>query len=592
MEATLICAWALMAAFALAATQIALSSLAPQNHGDGKLGAVASESKICSQIGIDLLKSGGNAADALVGTVACVGVIGMYHSGIGGGGFMLVRSSSGDYEVIDFREAAPAAAYQEMYRGNPLGSIFGGLASGVPGELRGLEHLHIKYGALSWSTVLEPAIQVARYGFPVSQDLVRYMDFATREYDFLTFNPTWAIDFAPNGTRLGLGDLMTRKRYADTLETIAEHGVDVFYTGAMANATIKAINGANGSMTLEDLEEYKAISRPAAEIDYRGFRVVGCGAPASGAVVLSVLKTVEGYSGFENIEMLNLSTHRLDEAVRFGYAERASLGDPDFVENIQSYQDGMLNESSAAYKRGKISDYHTLNISDYDPSGFEILETHGTSQIVTADASGMAISLTSTINLIFGSQVMVPETGVIMNDEMNDFSIPGRSTEFGFLPSPSNYIRPRKRPLSSITPTIVEHLSNNSLYYIVGAAGGSRIITSTIQNLWHVLDHNMSAAQGLAQARFHDQLIPNVIGFEWGEEEVNNSISTRAESGIGTGKVEGYDNATVAFMKERNHTVLWVPPGYSSAQAARLLWNGTWEAAGEPRQHDSGGFVI
>jgi len=187
---------------------------------------------------------------------------------------------------------------------------------------------------------------------------------------------------------------------------------------------------------------------------------------------------------------------------------------------------------------------------------------------------------------------MVPETGVIMNDEMNDFSIPGRSTEFGFLPSPSNYIRPRKRPLSSITPTIVEHLSNNSLYYIVGAAGGSRIITSTIQNLWHVLDHNMSTAQGLAQARFHDQLIPNVIGFEWGQEEVNKTISTRAESGIGTGKVEGYDNATVAFMKERNHTVLWVPPGYSSAQAARLLWNGTWETAGEPRQHDSGGFVI
>ena len=147
------------------------------------------------------------------------------------------------------------------------------------------------------------------------------MDFATRTYDFLTFDSTWAVDFAPNGTRLGLGDTMTRKRYADTLETIADHGVDVFYTGAIANATIRAVNGANGSMTLEDMEEYKAISRPAAEIDYRGFRVVGCGAPASGAVVLSVLKTVEGYDRFGDTEMLNLSTHRLDEAVRFGYAE-------------------------------------------------------------------------------------------------------------------------------------------------------------------------------------------------------------------------------------------------------------------------------
>ena len=195
----------------------------------------------------------------------------------------------------------------------------------MPGELRGLEHLHSKYGVLSWSTVLKPAIKVARYGFPVSQDLIRYMDFATRNYDFLTYDPTWAIDFAPNGTRLGLGDIMTRKRYADTLETIADHGVDVFYTGSMANATIRAVNGANGSMTLEDLKEYKAISRSAAEIEYRGFRVVGCGAPASGAVVLSVLKTVDGYDGFGDTEMLNLSTHRLDEAVRFGYAEVSDM---------------------------------------------------------------------------------------------------------------------------------------------------------------------------------------------------------------------------------------------------------------------------
>ncbi|MCJ1474620.1 hypothetical protein MMC13_003280 [Lambiella insularis] len=419
------------------------------------------------------------------------------------------------------------------------------------------------------------------------------MDATTRTYDFLTHEPTWAIDFAPNGTRVGIGDTMTRRRYADTLETISKHGADVFYNGAIANATIRALQATNGSMTLQDMAKYKVISRTATEISYRDFRIVSCGSPASGSVVLSALKTAEGYDGFGDVEMLNISTHRLDEAIRFGYGERASLGDPGYVEGVQSYEDGMLSERSAASKRAKISDFHTLNISEYNPSGFESPDTHGTSQVVTSDSSGMAISLTSTINLIFGSKVMVPETGVIMNDEMNDFSIPGKSTEFGLKPSPSNYIRPGKRPMSSITPTIVEHLSNNSLYYIVGAAGGSRIITCTIQNLWHVLDHNMSAHQGLAQPRFHDQLIPNVIGFEWGGDRQNNTdLQSRAESGIGTGQVDGYPNATVAFMKERNHSVLWVAQGYSSAQAIRWLWNGTWEAAGEPRQHDSGGFVV
>ena len=193
------------------------------------------------------------------------------------------------------------------------------ISSAVPGELRGLEYLHRNYGSLSWSDVLLPAVKVARYGFPVSPDLVRYMGFATGEQDFLTNEPTWAVDFAPNGTRLGLGDMITRKRYADTLETIAEKGADVFYTGAMAKTTIRAIQAANGIMTLEDLENYSAVSRKAVEIDYRGYRIIGCGAPASGAVALSVMKTVEGYDGFGYDETLNLSTHRLDEAIRFGY---------------------------------------------------------------------------------------------------------------------------------------------------------------------------------------------------------------------------------------------------------------------------------
>ncbi|KAK5448026.1 hypothetical protein LTS15_009050 [Exophiala xenobiotica] len=544
---------------------------ARRQYAPDSLGAVASESSICSSIGIDLLRQGGNAADALVGTVFCVGVIGCYHSGVGGGGFMLVRGSNGSYEFIDFRETAPAAAFQDMYNNNTNASIFGGLASGVPGEVRGLAHLHSNYGKLPWKSVMAGAIKTARYGWPVSADLVRYMQSANASAlvpNFLVDDPNWAIDFAPNGTLLGLGDTITRKRYANTLESIANEGPDVFYNGPIAEATIAALQAQNGTMTVGDLQNYTVAIRPTANITYRGYRMFSCSAPSSGEVALSVMKTLEGYTDFFTDGSVNLSTHRMDEAMRFGYGERTNLGDPSFMKNISAYQAEMLSAQTAADIRSKISDTHTLNVSAYDPSGIESLETPGTSHVVTADASGLAISLTTTVNLLFGSNLMVPETGVIMNNEMNDFSIPGSSNAFGYIPSPSNYIRPGKRPLSSISPTIVE-FPNGTLYYVIGAAGGSRIITATIQNLIHVLDQNLTVPQALAQPRLHDQLIPNQVMFE-----------------------SAYNNETIAFMKARGHNITWVAPGLSTAQGLRRLGNGTFEAAGEPRQQSSAGYAI
>ncbi|RMZ16606.1 hypothetical protein D0860_00996 [Hortaea werneckii] len=529
-----------------------------------KLGAVASESSICSDIGTDMLKAGGNAADSMAATVFCVGVIGMYHSGIGGGGFMLVRSSNGSYEFIDFRETAPAAATEDMYNNNTDASIYTGLASGVPGELRGTAHLHSKYGQLPWKDVIMPAAKVAREGFPVTQDLVDYMASAVSGIDnFLVNDPAWAIDFAPNGTLLGLGDTITRKRYAATLETIADEGPDAFYSGAIANATIQTIQNNGGIMTLEDLANYSVAIREPAAIDYRGFKIRSCSAPSSGTVAMSVMNIIEGYPTIGEEAKINLSTHLFDEALRFGYGQRSELGDPYFAEGMDEYQAGMLNESTAAAIRAKISPMHTLNVSAYDPDGYESLETPGTSAVVTSDYSGMAVSLTTTVNLLFGSKIIVPETGVILNNEMNDFSIPGSSNAFGYIPSPVNYIRPGKRPLSSITPVIVEH-ANGSFYYAVASAGGSRIITAVLQNLWHVLDQNMTAPEALAAPRLHDQLVPNQVSFEY-----------------------SYDNETVAFMQSRGHNVTWVAPGQSTAQSLRRLANGTFEAAGEPRQENS-----
>ncbi|KAG8525933.1 uncharacterized protein KY384_000695 [Bacidia gigantensis] len=541
-----------------------------QYHEQDQKGAVASESAVCSKIGVNLIKDGGNAADALVGTVFCIGVIGMYHSGLGGGGFMIVRGSNGSYEFIDFRETAPAAAFEDMYKDNVNASIYGGLASGVPGEVRGLEYLHKNYGKLPWEHVMKPAIKVARNGFTVTQDLVNQEKSAVAGLDnFLLQDPGFAIDFAPNGTLLGLNETITRRRYADTLEAISKRGADAFYTGPIANATIQALQAVNGTMTLDDLKNYTVAIRKPATVDYRDYKLTACSAPSSGEVALSVMKKIEGYGDIGQPSTTNLSTHRLDEAIRFAYGERAKLGDPAFVPGLDEYQNEMLNETTAEIVRSKISDTETLDVKAYDPSELISLELGSTSHIVTGDASGMAISLTTTVNLLFGSHLIVPETGVIMNNEMNDFSIPGSSNSFGYTPSPANYIRPGKRPLSSISPTIVEHKSNNSLYYVIGSAGGSRIITATIQNLWNVLDRGDNVKQSLARPRLHDQLAPNQVSFEY-----------------------TYDNETTAFMKSLGHNVTWVAPGQSTAQGLRRLYNGTFEAAGEPRQKASAGFAV
>ncbi|TKA48685.1 hypothetical protein B0A54_00821 [Friedmanniomyces endolithicus] len=452
--------------------------------GHNKLGAVASESAICSEIGTAALQAGGNAADAMVASTLCVG------------------------GYIQARECAPAAATENMYKNNVNASIHTGLASGVPGELRGLAYLHDNYGSLPWEDLVMPAVEVARNGFPVTADLVRYEANAVAGIDnFLVNNPTWAIDFAPNGSLLGLGDVITRKRYADTLETIAKRGVEAFYSGPLAETFINTVQSNGGMMTLADLKNYTVAIRPPSAIDYRDYKITSGSAPSSGTVLASAMKIIEGYPTIGEAATLNLSTHLFDEAIRFAYGQRTELGDPFFS-----------------------------------------LETPGTSAVVTTDVTGMAISLTTTVNLLFGSQIMVPETGVILNNEMNDFSIPGASNAFGYIPSPSNYIRPGKRPLSSITPTIVEH-ANGTLYFAVAAAGGSRIITATLQNLWHVLDQNMTAPEALAAPRFHDQLVPNQILFEW-----------------------AYDNGTVAFMRERGHNVSWITDlGLSSAQSVSFF---------------------
>ncbi|KAF2971460.1 hypothetical protein GQX73_g2046 [Xylaria multiplex] len=532
-------------------------------------GAVACESKVCSRIGIDLLGRGGNAVDAFIGTQLCVGVIGMYHSGLGGGGFALIRDENGGYTVVDYRESAPAAAFEDMYRDNVKGSIFGGLAAGVPGELRGLEFAHKKFGSLPWHAVVEPAALVARDGFTVTEDTIRYMEAGVKVagWNFLVEDPSWAQDFAPNGSLVKLGETMYRKRYAETLQRIANEGADVFYTGDIAEATIDTIQKHNGTMTLEDLADYKAITRQPMNITYRGYKIYSAGSPTSGAVSLSALKTMESYDRADTADV-NLTLHRFDEAMRFAYGARQALGDPAFITSAPGLESQMLDAAKTGTIRAHILDNSTQPVENYGPKRLYTTPSHGTSHISTADASGMAVSSTTTINLLFGNSLMVPSTGVILNNEMNDFSIPGVRNEFGFEPSEANYVRAYKRPLSSITPLILTY-ANGDLLAAVGAAGGSRIISATTQVAWHVLEHGLTMTDAIRSPRVHDQLMPNTAVLEI-----------------------GFDDAVAESLVAKGHNITWASMAASSVQGVRLGLDGRFEAASESRQTSSGGLTL
>lgn len=236
---------------------------------------------------------------------------------------------------------------------------------------------------------------------------------------------------------------------------------------------------------------------------------------------------------------------------------------------MATYQQEIINATTATRTRSLISDTQTQNTSYYNPSGYTILTDYGTSAITVADADGLVITLTTTVNTLFGSQVIVPSTGVIMNNEMNDFSIPGTTNAFGYIASPNNYVQPGKRPLSSISPTIVESLSTGQFYFATGAAGGSRIITSVLQSLWNVLDKNMTSFEAVSAPRWHDQLTPNVLEMEL-----------------------SYDNTTVAFMASLGHNITRVAIEATDLSVVRRLPNGTFEAAGETRMNNAAGYAV
>ncbi|KAF9970083.1 hypothetical protein BGZ65_011406, partial [Modicella reniformis] len=398
----------------------------------------------------------------------------MFSAGIGGGGFMTIRLPNGTTEVIDFRETAPSGAHRDMYVKEPILAQKGGLSVGVPGEIRGLQLAHTRYGKLSWERLFAPSVQLARDGWAIGPELAKRLQVYKQ---MMETEPDWSMVFAPAGTVLGEGDWIKRTTFADTLETIAKEGADAFYTGTIAQDMVDYIQANGGIMTMEDLESYKAIIKEPVVGYYQGRKVYTTPAPTSGPILISLLNILERYNLGRLKENADVETHRLVEAMKFGYAQRTELGDPDFTDLKEKIQN-IMSKDTAGLIRANISDKHTYSVEHYNPHWAPI-DNHGTTHLSTVDNASMAVALTSTVNLIFGSKLMDPKTGIILNDEMDDFSIPGTPNSFGLYPSPFNYPEPGKRPLSSCVPTIVER--DGAFELALGGSGGSRILTAVLQ---------------------------------------------------------------------------------------------------------------
>ncbi|GAA5968400.1 hypothetical protein JCM3765_000447 [Sporobolomyces pararoseus] len=525
---------------------------------NGWNGAVASEEERCSQIGVDVLRDNGTAVDSAIATALCVGVVNSFSSGIGGGGFMVIRpptsrlpletSSDSPYSAlsktcsqplsIDFRETAPAGSTADMYTAGARpddddwdgarASKIGGLAIGVPGEIRGFEAAYKACGGgVSWERIFQPSVELARE-FKVGRELARRLNArwsGTKEgptiSEWMRDEEDWAEMFMNDGQFLQEGENVHREAYANTLEMIAKKGADVFYKegSKIADSMIKTIKKAGGILTAEDLESYRPIVLPALEAEYRGRKYYTGHYPSGGPIIQLLLNTLDGYKDYAGEGKTGLGQHRFLEALKFAFAARTQVGDPAFINNTKRLAEIPTLEY-AKRVRANITDDRTHHLAYYHPI-FDVKEDHGTTHLSVIDRYGGAVSLTTTVNLLFGSRVMDKETGVILNDEMDDFATPGIPDAFGLTPSPFNYPAAGKRPLSSTAPLIMDHpfslspLEPHGVYLALGGSGGSRIFGSVAQVLLN-LDWGYDLANSIEQPRVHHQLLPDYVTVESG----------------------------------------------------------------------------
>ena len=483
----------------------------------GKNGMVASEQGLATQVGLDILKQGGNAIDAAVAVGFALAVVLPNAGNIGGGGFMVLHDDKTGKDVaIDFREIAPAKASRDMYldnQGNVIDgkSLFTHDASGVPGTVAGMEYALKKWGTMPLSKVLEPAIKLADKGFIVSDVLAQTLK--EEKSTLGKWSASKAI-FFKNGEPLKSGDLLVQKDLAKSLRLIAKQGAKAFYQGEIATKIAKEMQSQGGTMTLEDLKAYKVVERQPIIGDYRGYKVVTMPPPSSGGVhLIEILNMLEHYPIKEDGVNSAKNIHHMAESMKLAYADRSEyLGDPDFVKIPVT---GLTSKAYANERVKTIDDNKARLSSNIKPGKPQPYESDQTTHFSVMDKAGNAVAVTYTLNLNFGSGIVAAGTGILLNNEMDDFSVkPGVPNAFGLVGGAANAIEAKKRPLSSMTPTIV--MKNNKPWLVTGSPGGARIITTVLQSVVNTIDHEMNPAEAIITPRVHHQWLPDELRVEAG----------------------------------------------------------------------------
>ncbi|KAK7305961.1 hypothetical protein VNO77_43874 [Canavalia gladiata] len=469
-------------------------------------GAVATDDRRCSRIGMNVLRKGGHAVDAAVAAALCLGVVSPASSGLGGGAFMLLSLANGLAKAFDMRETAPILASKNMYGGNTTLKAKGGLSVAVPGELAGLYEVWKQHGKLPWEALVKPAENLARGGFKISPYL--HMQMEQTKSDLLEDTGLRGV-FAPNGTMLKIGDICYNKKLAHTLKTISKFGPQAFYEGLIGLNLVKDVQNAGGILTMKDLKTYTIKQKEPISSDVLGLKILGMPPPSGGPPMMLLLNILAQYdlpSGLSGA----LGIHREIEALKHVFAVRMNLGDPDFV-NITGVLSDMLSRRFAEVLKNDINDNKTFGPNHYGGRWNQIHD-HGTSHLNIIDLERNAISMTTTVNSYFGAKILSPSTGIVLNNEMDDFSMPRNISKDVPPPARANFIMPGKRPLSSMSPTIV--LKDGKLKAVVGASGGAYIIAGTSEILLNHFIKGLDPFSSVMAPRVYHQLIPNVVYYE------------------------------------------------------------------------------
>jgi gamma-glutamyltranspeptidase/glutathione hydrolase len=484
----------------------------------GSHGMVATQEARATRVGIDILEQGGNAVDAAVAIGFTLAVTLPRAGNLGGGGFMVIHSADkGETVALDYREMAPAAATKDMYL-DAAGDVdvqkarYSYHSVGVPGTVAGLALALERYGSLPLAKVLAPAIRLAEDGIEVDADLAGSLAKARKR--FARWPETMKIFFKPDGSPYQAGERLVQTDLAWSLKRIAEHGAKAFYEGAIADRIAADMTAHGGPITLDDLKAYKAVVREPVHGSYRGYDIASMPPPSSGGVhLIEILNILEGYpiaylgaGGAETI-------HLMAEAMKLAYADRSKyLGDPDFADIPVK---GLTSKAYAATLRAKIDRNRATPSTEIAPGNPLPYESDQTTQFSVMDAAGNVVSNTYTINFSYGTGIVAAGTGILLNNEMDDFSSkPGVPNAYGLIGGEANAIEPRKRPLSSMTPTIV--FKDGKPFLATGSPGGSRIITTTLQLIMNVIDHDMNIAAATAAPRIHHQWLPDELRVEVG----------------------------------------------------------------------------